>query len=163
MLKFPGKRPTNLGVQGGKMASCPSSPNCVSSQASDNHAIAPLRFSGDAQAALRKLKAVVEKNAQGTDDFRLAPEKGINAVHELAAQITRLEKWNDLRRGVTVNADIVSGGSRANVIAHRAAATLDLRAWRHADMRAIEKRLHALKPLHRGAKLEVRGGFEIRS
>ena len=60
MLKFPGKRPTNLGVQGGKLASCPSSPNCVSSQASDNHAIAPLRFSGDAQAALRKLKAVVE-------------------------------------------------------------------------------------------------------
>ena len=60
MLKFPGKRPTNLGVQGGKLASCPSSPNCVSSQASDNHAIAPLRFSGDAEAALRKLKAVVE-------------------------------------------------------------------------------------------------------
>ena len=60
MLKFPGKRPTNLGVQGGKLASCPSSPNCVSSQASDNHAIAPLRFSGDAQAAVRKLKAVVE-------------------------------------------------------------------------------------------------------
>jgi uncharacterized protein (DUF1499 family) len=60
MLKFPGKRPTNLGVQGGKLASCPSSPNCVSSQASDNHTIAPLRFSGDAQAALRKLKAVVE-------------------------------------------------------------------------------------------------------
>ena len=60
MLKFSGKRPMNLGVQGGKLASCPSSPNCVSSQASDNHAIAPLRFSGDAQAALRKLKAVVE-------------------------------------------------------------------------------------------------------
>src|SRR5882757_6053992 len=89
----------------------------------------------------------------------LAPEKGINAVHELAAQITRLEKWNDLRRGVTVNADIVSGGSSANVIADRAAATLDLRAWRHADMRTLEKRLHSLKPIHRGAKLEIRGGF----
>ena len=90
----------------------------------------------------------------------LAPEKGINAVHELAAQITRLEKWNDLRRGVTINANIVSGGSRANVIADRAAATLDLRAWHHADMRALEKRLHSLKPVHRGAKLEIRGGFD---
>jgi glutamate carboxypeptidase len=90
----------------------------------------------------------------------LAPEKGINAVHELAAQIGRLEKWNDLRRGVTINADIVSGGSRANVIADRAQATLDLRAWRHADMRALEKRLHSLKPMHRGAKLEIRGGFD---
>ncbi len=90
----------------------------------------------------------------------LAPEKGINAVHELAAQITRLEKWNDLRRGVTINADIISGGSRTNVIADRAAATLDLRAWRHADMRTLENRLHSLKPIHRGAKLEIRGGFD---
>ena len=90
----------------------------------------------------------------------LAPEKGINAVHELAAQIGRLEKWNDLRRGVTINADIVSGGSRANVIADRAHATLDLRAWRDADMRALEKRLYSLKPAHRGAKLEIRGGFD---
>ncbi|HKM68358.1 MAG TPA: M20 family metallopeptidase [Candidatus Acidoferrum sp.] len=90
----------------------------------------------------------------------LAPEKGINAVHELAAQIARIEKWNDLRRGVTINADIVSGGSRANVIPDHAQATLDLRAWRQADMRALEKRLNSLKPVHRGAKLELRGGFD---
>ena len=90
----------------------------------------------------------------------LAPEKGVNAIHELATQIARIEKWNNLRRGVTINADIVSGGSRTNVIADRAEATLDLRAWRHADMRALEKRLHALKPLHRGAQLEIQGGFD---
>jgi glutamate carboxypeptidase len=90
----------------------------------------------------------------------LAPEKGVNAIHELAAQIARIEKWNNLRRGVTINAGIISGGSRANVIADRAEATLDLRAWRHADMRALEKRLHSLKPQHRGAKLEIRGGFD---
>ena len=90
----------------------------------------------------------------------LAPERGVNAIHELAAQIARIEKWNDLRRGVTVNADIVSGGTRTNVIADRAEVTLDLRAWRDADMRALEKRLHALKPLHRGAKVKIRGGFD---
>src|SRR6202049_5187471 len=70
-----------------------------------------------------------------------APQKGVNAVHELARQIARLEKWNDLRRGVTINADIVSGGSRANVIADRAQATLDLRARLHAGMAALGKRL----------------------
>jgi len=90
----------------------------------------------------------------------LAPEKGVNAIHELAAQIARIEKWSQPARGVTINADIVSGGSRTNVIADRAEATLDLRAWRQADMHALEKRLHALKPLHRGAKLELRGGFD---
>src|SRR5215472_11626371 len=89
----------------------------------------------------------------------LAPEKGVNAIHELAAQIVRMEKWNNLRQGVTINADIVSAGSRTNVIADRAEATLDLRAWRSADMRALERRLYSLKPIHRGAKLEIHGGF----
>jgi glutamate carboxypeptidase len=90
----------------------------------------------------------------------LAPERGVNAIHELAAQIARIERWNNLRQGVTVNADIVEGGSRANVIADRAKAILDLRAWRIADMRALESRLHSIKPIHRGAKLEITGGFK---
>jgi glutamate carboxypeptidase len=90
----------------------------------------------------------------------LAPEKGINAIHELAAQISRIARWNNHRRGVTINADVVEGGSRTNVIADRAKATLDLRAWRSADMHLLEKRLHSLKPVHRGAKLEITGGFD---
>jgi glutamate carboxypeptidase len=90
----------------------------------------------------------------------LAPEQGVNAIHELAGQIARIEKWNDLRRGLSINADIIEGGSRTNVIAEYAKATLDLRAWRLADMRSLEKRLHSLKPIHRGAKLELRGGFD---
>jgi glutamate carboxypeptidase len=90
----------------------------------------------------------------------LAPEAGVNAIHELAAQIVRLEKWNDLKSGVTINADVISGGTRTNVIAAEASATLDLRAWRIADMKALEKRLHAIRPVHRGARVEIRGGFD---
>ena len=90
----------------------------------------------------------------------LAPQDGVNAIHELAAQITRVEKWNNFKRGITVNADIVEGGTRTNVIADRARAVLDLRALRIADMRQIEKRLRALRPANRRAKLEVRGGFD---
>jgi glutamate carboxypeptidase len=89
----------------------------------------------------------------------LAPQEGVNAVHELARQIARLEQWNDLRRGISVNADIIEGGTRVNVIAERARAVIDLRALRLADMRQLEKRLRALQPLTRGARLEVRGGF----
>jgi glutamate carboxypeptidase len=70
-----------------------------------------------------------------------------------------MEKWNRPGRGITINADIIEGGSRANVIAERASATLDLRAWRLTDMRALESRLHSLRPIHRGAKLEITGGF----
>jgi len=89
----------------------------------------------------------------------LAPLDGVNAVHELAHQITRLQKWNDSRRGISINADVIEGGTRVNVIAERARAVVDLRALRPADMRRLEKRLHALRPVSRGARLEIRGGF----
>jgi glutamate carboxypeptidase len=89
----------------------------------------------------------------------LAPQEGVNAVHEIAEQIARLRKWNDLRRGVTINANIIEGGSRSNVIAESARAALDLRALRLTDMRRIERRLRALRPILPGARLEIRGGF----
>jgi glutamate carboxypeptidase len=89
----------------------------------------------------------------------LAPEEGLNAVHELARQIMRIEKWNDPRRGISINADIIEGGTRVNVIAERARAVVDLRASRVADMRQIEHRLRTLGPILRGARLEIRGGF----
>src|SRR5215470_9690550 len=90
----------------------------------------------------------------------LAPEEGVNAIHELAHQIARIEKWNDRRRGVSINADVVEGGTRANVVAESARAVLDLRALRASDMRALEQRLHSLRPNHKGARLKITGGFD---
>ncbi len=89
----------------------------------------------------------------------LAPEMGVNAIHELALQIARVKEWNDLPRGVSVNAGQVAGGTRPNVIPDHARAVLDLRALRVVDMRKIEKQLRGLRPVLRGAKLTVRGGF----
>jgi glutamate carboxypeptidase len=90
----------------------------------------------------------------------LAPEEGINAIHELAAQLARTETWNDPRRGIAVNAGTIEGGTRTNVIPERARALLDLRALRIGDMRTIERKLHGLRSVHKGAKLEIHGGFD---
>jgi len=90
----------------------------------------------------------------------LAPREGVNAIHELARQLTRIEKWNDLRRGVTINAGIIEGGTRTNVIPERARAVLDLRALRVSDMRSLEVRLHNLSAFQTGARLEITGGFD---
>jgi glutamate carboxypeptidase len=89
----------------------------------------------------------------------LAPQEGVNAIHELCHQLTRVLQWNDPANGTTVNADIIEGGTRTNVIAERARAILDLRATHIANMRRIERQLHNLKPRLRGARIEVRGGF----
>jgi uncharacterized protein (DUF1499 family) len=59
---FSGQRPKNLGVKDGQLASCPDSPNCVSSQASKTdaeHYIEPLTFSTDAESAMAQLKQIV--------------------------------------------------------------------------------------------------------
>ena len=89
----------------------------------------------------------------------LAPQDGINAIHEISRQIARLETWNDLRRGVTISAGTIEGGTRTNVIPELARVQLDLRATTIADMRQLEKRLHSLRPELKGARLEVSGGF----
>jgi glutamate carboxypeptidase len=89
----------------------------------------------------------------------LAPQEGINAIHELARQIARVQEWNDLRRGVSINAGLIEGGTRTNVIPERARVVLDLRALRIADMQRLERRLHALRPTLAGARLEIHGGF----
>jgi uncharacterized protein (DUF1499 family) len=55
-----GQRPDNLGVRNDRLTSCPSSPNCVSSQASDErHRIAPLTFNGDPDTAFTRLKQIL--------------------------------------------------------------------------------------------------------
>ena len=55
-----GSRPMNLGVHDGRLAACPVSPNCVSSQSTDrDHAVAPFRFSGSPAEAMANLKKVL--------------------------------------------------------------------------------------------------------
>ncbi len=90
----------------------------------------------------------------------LNPGAGVNAVHELALQIARVIHFNDPRRGTTVNADIIQGGTRSNVIADSARAVVDIRCTRLADARKLAKQFHTLRPILRGAKLEVTGGID---
>ena len=75
---FAGKRPNNLGVNNGKLASCPNSPNCVSSQDRDpEHIISPLSFTSNPQSALANLKEIIEslprtKIITATEDYLYA-------------------------------------------------------------------------------------------
>ena len=60
LLGCSGQRPTNLGVQPTGLLTCPDSPNCVNSKASDDqHGIAPLQATFvEAKAALLSLPRV---------------------------------------------------------------------------------------------------------
>jgi glutamate carboxypeptidase len=87
------------------------------------------------------------------------PQDGVNAVHEIALQIARLAKFNDPRRGISVHAGVIEGGTRSNVIPAHARALVDLRVTKLSDARAVEAKIRSLRPILLGAKLEVRGGI----
>jgi glutamate carboxypeptidase len=87
------------------------------------------------------------------------PQVGVNAVHELALQIARLMRMNDVRRGITVQATVAGGGTVSNVVPDRARAEIDVRYSRVADSVALERKLHGLQPILPGARLKVRGGM----
>jgi len=53
-------KPKNLGENNGRLAPCPNSPNCVSTQNADSqHTIEAIVFDGSPEDAIRKLKAVL--------------------------------------------------------------------------------------------------------
>ena len=55
-----GSRPMTLGVHDGKLAPCPATPNCVSSQSTDkDHAVEPFGFSGTPAEAMADLKKII--------------------------------------------------------------------------------------------------------
>lgn len=86
------------------------------------------------------------------------PQNGVNAVHELALQITRLLKLNNPKRGTTVQANVIEGGTVTNVVAAQASASVDVRVAHSADGRGLNGKLHALRPILPGAKLKILGG-----
>ena len=86
-------------------------------------------------------------------------QKGVNAILELARQIEKISSFSDLKKGLTVNVGIVSGGSRTNVVPAEAAAQIDVRIARMKDAAGIDKKMHSLRPFNRKCKIEITGGI----
>lgn len=107
---------------------------------------------------------------KGVGEFRLTvrgraahaginPAAGVNAVSELARQLLRVEEFARPNEGLTVNVDIIQGGSRVNVIPEEAWAAVDVRIPRLRDRAILEQKMRQLKPFHPQARLEVSGGI----
>lgn len=63
LFSFSGKRPDNLGVNAGKLAACPGTPNCVCSQAATTdkeHFVEPIAYQSAPAEAMDKLKSVIQ-------------------------------------------------------------------------------------------------------
>jgi glutamate carboxypeptidase len=89
----------------------------------------------------------------------LDPGKGHSAILELARQIAVIAKFNDLRQGLSVNAGVIAGGTRTNVIAAEASAAIDVRIKSAKQAAGIDRKLRSLKPFDKHCKLEITGAI----
>lgn len=89
----------------------------------------------------------------------LDPGAGVNAVHELALQIVRLKDVNNARRGISLQATVIEGGTVSNVVPAHARAEVDIRYTHVADAPKLNRKLRGLRPILPGARVEVRGGI----
>ena len=91
-----------------------------------------------------------------------APEKGINALYELAHQVLQTRNLSDPAVGLKMNWTLANAGITRNMIPPGAQAVADVRVLRIADYDAIEKRMRDAikKQLLPEAKVEM--NFERR-
>ncbi|GAC1567125.1 MAG: M20 family metallopeptidase [Ktedonobacteraceae bacterium] len=66
------------------------------------------------------------------------PEKGRNAIVELAHQVLEFQLLNGWRHGLTINAGVISGGTVPNVVPDLAQVQFDLRFLKQDDRLATE-------------------------
>jgi len=86
-------------------------------------------------------------------------QEGVNAILELARQIEKISGFTELKKGLTVNVGVVSGGSRTNVVPAEATAQVDVRIARLKDAAGIDKKMRTLRPFNRKCKIEITGGI----
>jgi glutamate carboxypeptidase len=86
-------------------------------------------------------------------------EKGASAITELARQLLKISDFVDLKAGTTVNAGVIRGGTRANVVASEAVAEVDIRVTSQKEAERLDRQFRKLRAEDRRCKVEVSGGL----
>ena len=86
-------------------------------------------------------------------------QNGASAIVELARQVERIAGFTELKRGITVNPGVISGGTRTNVVAAEARAEVDIRIARAKDAAALDRKFRGLRPVDKRCTIRVEGGL----
>ncbi len=84
---------------------------------------------------------------------------GASAILELGRQLARIEKFTNLKRGITVSPGVISGGTRRNVIAAEAEAQFDLRVAKLRDAAIMDRKFRSLRAIDRRCTITVEGSL----
>jgi glutamate carboxypeptidase len=109
----------------------------------------------------------VVSSRKGVSDYRIEvigraahagvePENGRSAILEAAHKIIALHELNGRWPGVTVNAGVVGGGTRPNVVADRCEIRVDVRSPREETLAAAEIEVERIADTHSVADVSAR-------
>ena len=89
----------------------------------------------------------------------LEPEKGINALVELAAQVPRIAAIARPEVGTTVTPTVAKAGTADNVVPDSASIAVDVRCVLPEEQDRLEREMAALSATLPGARVQVSGGM----
>ena len=103
-------------------------------------------------------------NARGRSSHAgVEPEKGANAVVEIAYQAIAVQRFNETAgEGISAHVTVIHGGEKTNIIPDEASASVDVRVTRRSEVGKAEAFFRSL-PDHThvpGVKLTVHGGVD---
>lgn len=89
----------------------------------------------------------------------LEPEKGVNALTELAALIPVISGFARPEAGTTVTPTLATAGTADNVVPAFASCAVDVRVTDATEKSRVEAAFAALSPGHPDARIEITGGI----
>ncbi|GGJ35270.1 carboxypeptidase [Deinococcus roseus] len=87
------------------------------------------------------------------------PEKGVNAILELAHQVLDVTALAYPPKGTTINVGTVRGGTASNVVPAEAWMHVDLRVTTLDEAQRVEEGMRNLRPFDERARVTVTGGL----
>jgi glutamate carboxypeptidase len=90
----------------------------------------------------------------------LEPERGVNALVEMAAHVLAVAALADPAAGTTVTPAVAAAGTTANTVPAAAYFSVDARAWNADELDRVDRAVRALAPIAPGAAVEIDGGID---
>jgi glutamate carboxypeptidase len=153
--------PVRILLNGDEELGSTTSREAIERAADDAAAVLVLEPSADAAAKTsRKGVGIFHLDVSGVEAHAgLDPTKGASAIHELARLIVRLRELENLAAGTSLSVGVISGGTRTNVIAGHAQATVDVRVTSEAEAARVEAGLRGLTTGDSRITVTVGGGW----
>jgi glutamate carboxypeptidase len=153
-----GRRPLRVLITCDEEVGSRTSRSLIEEQARDAYAVlvAEPSLPGGGVKTARKGVATYRLDVYGQSAHAgIEPERGVNAIAELAFQISEVHALGRPALGTTVTVTTVTGGTTTNVVPARASATIDVRFAEPAEGERVDRGLRDLTRRDERARLEL--------